>query len=180
MSILIAKLCLWCSTSFQTTFETKSYCDRKCKELAKQSRKWFAKTSGIELLPNQIRRAVKTFYVIQCKNCGESISTTKKNKLYCDYVCADMLSKTRKRQNQVKKFKKASAPNIVARIYYRDKGICGICKEPIDLRLQYPNLLSLSVDHITPVSQGGTNLQSNLQPAHLICNSKRGNKPLDA
>lgn len=32
----------------------------------------------------------------------------------------------------------------------------------------------LTADHITPLEQGGTNELSNLQAAHLSCNSRRG------
>lgn len=172
--------CKWCLVTFQTSNQTKSYCDRRCKETAKKSRKQMKNTTGIEVPSGSVRHWVKTLYIKWCKNCNETISTQKGWQLYCDKTCSDMMKQTIKRQMGVKKFQKNNAPNIVARIYYRDKGLCGICKDPIDLRLQYPNPYSISVDHVLPVSQGGTNLQSNLQPAHLICNTKRGNKPLDS
>ena len=179
MSILIAKLCLWCSTSFETTFETKIYCMRSCKELAKQSRKYLKETTGIDLPTNRIRRRVDTLYIKQCKNCNETITTKKSWQIYCNGICSDMAKETKRRQIGVAKFNKSTAPNIVARIYYRDKGLCGICNKHIDLQLQYPDPNSLSIDHIIPISLGGNNFQANLQPSHLICNTKRGNKPLD-
>ena len=172
--------CKWCSDTFQTIYEEKIYCHRSCKERAKQSRKHLKDTKGITLPSDRIRRGVVTRYIKWCKNCNEIVNTHRHWQLYCDKTCSDMMKQTIKRQMGVKKFVKNNAPNVVARIYFRDKGLCGICKEPIDLRLQYPNAFSISVDHVIPVSQGGTNLQSNLQPAHLICNTKRGNKPLDA
>ena len=178
MTILSQKLCLWCSKEFATAYKTKIFCERRCKELAKQSRKAIKESTGIELPANRIRHRVTTLYVINCKNCNHSITTKKSWQIYCNSFCSDMAKETRARQGGVKKFVKNNAPNITARIYYRDKGLCGICKEPIDLRLQYPDPRCLSIDHIVPVSLGGTNLQSNLQPSHLICNTKRGNKPL--
>jgi 5-methylcytosine-specific restriction endonuclease McrA len=179
MTILSQKLCLWCSKSFDTSYETKVYCHRFCKEKAKQARKYLKETQGIELPEDRIRHWVKTFYIRNCKNCGQHISTSIKNKLYCDKKCSKMLRETIQRQGDIKRLKAKNTPNLRARIYYRDKGICGICKKLIDLRLEYPNPYSMSIDHIVPVSQGGTNNQFNLQPAHLVCNSSRGNKPLD-
>ena len=32
-----------------------------------------------------------------------------------------------------------------------------------------------TLDHVTPVSRGGTNDPANLRPAHRACNSERGN-----
>jgi 5-methylcytosine-specific restriction protein A len=34
-----------------------------------------------------------------------------------------------------------------------------------------------TVDHVIPLSHGGTNDISNLKPAHKRCNSSRGNRP---
>lgn len=178
MTILSQKVCLWCADKFETIYDTKVYCQRSCKERAKQSRVYTRKNQEFDIPLNRVRRLVRTIYITTCKNCAEIIRSGWKNKIYCDNTCARMFRETKKRVLEIKKFDKISAPNIVARIYYRDKGLCGICKEPIDLRLQYPDRQCLSIDHIVPVSLGGTNLQSNLQPSHLICNSKRGNKPL--
>lgn len=55
-------------------------------------------------------------------------------------------------------------------------GSCGICDEPIDRATKYPHPLSPSVDHIVPLSKGGTHEQSNLQWAHLVCNQRKGAK----
>jgi len=179
MSIVTEKLCLWCSTSFKTTYEIKIFCNRRCKEFAKQSRKNVKESTGIELPANRIRYRVITLYIRNCLNCDETLNTKKPHQLYCNQFCSDMSKETKRRQAGVSRFNKSQSPNITARIYYRDKGLCGICKEPIDLRLQYPNPMCLSIDHIIPVSLGGNNFQSNLQPSHLVCNTRRGNKPLN-
>ncbi len=33
-----------------------------------------------------------------------------------------------------------------------------------------------SIDHIIPLSKGGTHIKSNLQIAHILCNRKKGNR----
>ena len=53
----------------------------------------------------------------------------------------------------------------------RDNWICQICFEPIDSSLTYPNQLYRSVDHIIPLSKGGTHVYENVQIAHLRCNT---------
>ncbi len=44
---------------------------------------------------------------------------------------------------------------------------CGICGKPINGLL--------TIDHIIPKAKGGTNAQSNLQPAHFKCNQHKSN-----
>ena len=53
-------------------------------------------------------------------------------------------------------------------------GCCALCDAPLDAALAYPHPLSKSVDHIVPLSKGGSHEQSNLQWAHLVCNNRKG------
>lgn len=38
----------------------------------------------------------------------------------------------------------------------------------------------ISVDHVIPRSKGGTNVETNLQPAHILCNNIRDTMEPDA
>lgn len=58
-------------------------------------------------------------------------------------------------------------------IWKRDKGICQLCKIPIDPSLSGRNPMRKSLDHIIPISRGGIHANINLQLAHQICNVKR-------
>lgn len=49
--------------------------------------------------------------------------------------------------------------------------VCGICLQPI----QHPE--SATVDHIKPLSLGGSNYRDNVQLAHPKCNRRKGNDP---
>lgn len=53
-------------------------------------------------------------------------------------------------------------------------GLCGICAQRMDRTLPRTDPLSKSVDHIVPLSKGGTHEQANLQWAHLVCNIRKG------
>lgn len=54
--------------------------------------------------------------------------------------------------------------------------VCALCGMPIDKSLKYPDPMSISIDHIIPVTLGGKSTLDNLQAAHLVCNKAKGKK----
>ena len=53
---------------------------------------------------------------------------------------------------------------------------CALCGKPIDYTLPAGHPMSFEVDEIIPVSLGGDPLDfDNTQPAHRICNQRKGN-----
>lgn len=59
-------------------------------------------------------------------------------------------------------------------IFDRDEWMCGICGAEILPTLVYPDPMSVSLDHVVPLSRGGFHERSNCQAAHLICNVRKG------
>ena len=57
-------------------------------------------------------------------------------------------------------------------VYQKDGMICGICGKHIDRA-------DFSIDHIIPISKGGGHVFANVHAAHLVCNKRRGTKPLE-
>jgi len=56
-----------------------------------------------------------------------------------------------------------------SQIYERDNGICGICGLFVEQEV-------VTLDHIIPLSLGGSHIATNLQIAHRSCNSSKGIK----
>lgn len=53
---------------------------------------------------------------------------------------------------------------------------CALCGKPIDYSLPPGHPLCYELDEIVPVSLGGDPLDpDNVQPAHRICNQRKGN-----
>ena len=52
-------------------------------------------------------------------------------------------------------------------LWKRDRGKCGICKKSVKYQ-------EMSIDHILPLSRGGTHTNHNCQPAHRGCNLQKG------
>ena len=59
-------------------------------------------------------------------------------------------------------------------VFDRDGWICGICYEPVDPSLRWPHAESVSLDHVIPLSRGGSHTYGNVQCAHARCNTRKG------
>lgn len=68
---------------------------------------------------------------------------------------------------------KLIAPHDKRRIYNRQNGLCAYCG-------QRRNIKYMTVDHIIPLSKGGSNKETNLQCTCKMCNYFKGNSlPLE-
>ena len=61
-------------------------------------------------------------------------------------------------------------------VFERDDWLCGLCGEPVDKDLSWPDPMSASLDHIIPLSRGGAHTLDNVQLAHLVCNIRKNNQ----
>lgn len=62
-------------------------------------------------------------------------------------------------------------------VFERDEWTCGICHTPIDPSLRHPDIMAATLDHIHPISLGGSHTWDNVQAAHAKCNFDKSNKP---
>lgn len=57
-------------------------------------------------------------------------------------------------------------------LFHEQGGVCALCCEPMDeISVLDPQVLQ--VEHLTPVSKGGTNDETNLVLAHRTCNQEK-------
>lgn len=68
-------------------------------------------------------------------------------------------------------------PIINVEVFDRDGWVCQLCMAPVDGTLTYPDPESPSLDHIEPLSRGGSHTLDNVQLAHLFCNLSKGARP---
>ena len=169
-------ICNYCGKSFDSIY-SKKYCSKKCQHEAFKN---YAKE-------NRIKKFISEKKV--CKYCGKEFNTEyKKSRVYCSIECKNKmrnklseLSKG-KRANLIKENGNINNDITLKKLYKRDKGICAICGEKCSYE-DYINEGDIfiagkdypSIDHVIPISKGGTHTWDNIQLAHMYCNTLKGN-----
>ncbi len=79
------------------------------------------------------------------------------------------------RKNQARR---TAGPKVlsVSEIAARDGSRCNLCGKRVDLTLSGMAKWGPTIDHLIPVSHGGTNDADNLALAHRHCNVSRKNR----
>ena len=127
---------------------------------------------------------IKRTRVAVCENCGEEFTTTNATKRYCKPECANRKrnnDKETKRRTRLRQNGTIDWSVTLDRLIKRDKNVCHICggrcnnkDKQIDANgtticgNSYP-----SIDHINPVSNGGTHTWDNIKLAHRGCNTAK-------
>jgi hypothetical protein len=126
--------------------------------------------------PGTLRPVEKT-----CATCSTSLVGKRADAQFCSASCRDASPANAMRYRDKSKLRRAriksgqrGEPVRAEAVLDRDGWMCGLCGESIDGSVRWPDPASPSIDHITPVSRGGSHSMANLQAAHLGCNSRKG------
>lgn len=131
------------------------------------------------------RAAAKRFSMV-CEFCGTEFSSTRAGQRFCSLSCVTSQKNAAKyadheyvptgkgHRGRAHRYGLVYEPVDRARIFERDGWLCGLCHEPVDPALAWPDPFSASLDHVVPMSRGGDHVPSNLQCAHLRCNISKG------
>lgn len=76
----------------------------------------------------------------------------------------------RRASDRERKARQRTARNLILALAHRDGFTCSLCGEPM------PDVSDIEVDHVIPVSKGGSDDPENLKLAHSRCNLKKGNR----
>lgn len=132
--------------------------------------------------------------VSECRICKTEFRPINKN-VCCSEECSHKLIRIQarawyaqarhrpeiKQQNRTNEYKrKALRANAYVEhvdlqvVFKRDKGICWLCGESVDLQLKWPDRGFATLDHVVPLVRGGMHSYSNIRLAHLRCNCRKG------
>lgn len=76
--------------------------------------------------------------------------------------------------------KGAESERIVRQdIYERDGWVCQLCKLPIDRTVSPQHPMAATIDHMMPVSWGGSHTHRNVWTTHRSCNSEKSDRWAD-
>jgi 5-methylcytosine-specific restriction endonuclease McrA len=110
------------------------------------------------------------------KNAHKERERFKKNKTDPDYNAAHNAAK---RAHRGKKSQTKTEPYTIVQVLELYGEHCHICKEAIDLEAPRQSRLGdlwengLHLDHVVPISKGGTDTIDNIRPAHAQCNLRK-------
>lgn len=168
------KKCLICNSLYTARNTNAKIClDKKCK---KKHTAMLAKKYSIE------RKKQKEY---KCVICGMSMSKkyNDKSRAYCSNNCKNIAIKNHRKDAKIKR-KLSIKENFIEsiainKLFDRDRSRCQICNKKLNLKRVVPHPLAATVDHIIPLSCGGTHEYKNVQLACFQCNSLKGNRKVD-
>lgn len=141
-----ARACLQCGLSYEPTREWQKTCCYECGYFYQNSKKPKSQNTG------------------KCVRCSKSLEDKKSHAIYCSKTCKSMDHNFKHRSKT-----RTTSTARRASIYKRDGGRCYLCQKELDAK-------SFHLDHLIPVSRGGSNEPNNLAVACPSCNKSRGNR----
>lgn len=167
--------CIVCGEPFSFAIKPKGRYPRFCSELCRKGRG---------------RRQIEPK---ACETCGETFLPPRlakgntANGRYCSMPCrpqshpieaTDLEAHDRgHNQRHRARLRCAVVDQVDDRdIFSRDGWRCGICGEPVDAAVRWPDVNTVCLSHIVPLSKGGQHVAANLQCAHWLCSSRRGDR----
>lgn len=145
----------------------RTFCSEKCADKVYRIRKR-------ERIIKENTRPVK------CIECGHWFSTHIRNKVCCSNDCRRRLNNRKselykKRRGELIRLNGEVHEDIsLERLIKRDKSICYLCGDKVDVSKDTNDNYYPCIEHLTPIIKGGTHTWDNVKLAHRICNNHKG------
>jgi hypothetical protein len=176
------KTCLTCGNEYRAALSKQRHCYTCRPKRAgnhRSRRKQIAIYTGPPYCPPTPHiHAPGEWTAGQCRVC-ETAFISPHHDVTCSRPCQDEHYRRRRRtQHGRYNAKKRGVyvedvrPHVV---YERDRWKCHLCGKRIGKKYKSPHPRSASIDHIIPISLGGTHEYANVAAAHRICNSTKSN-----
>lgn len=192
--------CDTCGTEYQVARDNKRehhFCSRKCQAAfaSKQAvqalwqRRAQGKSKALAVIPKTPRtprsparpmpNGTCTWKDCTCKTCGTRF-ISKQFHNCCSIECSQEFKREYKRNaKHVRRARQRKAHVALVRrgeIYKRDNYRCQLCGKKLKMDAEVPHPNAPTLDHIIPLSKGGTHEPTNVQAAHFLCNATKGNR----
>ncbi len=109
----------------------------------------------------------------RCEVCERQFEPTNcgRDPRCCSRECKTIIRQHYQDIRRFTSFLDAGGRRLRFKVFARDGWVCQLCGEPTDRKVKWPHPMYPTIDHIIPVSKGGTHEESNLQCAHAQCNA---------
>lgn len=172
------RTCEHCGTAWTAKFAGARWCSDRCRvDSAKpipsteidirRSRPWWMRRTWIIASPP------RRWHAGQCRRCSMWFVFDQPANAYCSERCSRADARDRRRARK----KDAYVEHVYRqRVFERDKWTCQLCKLKVNRRAVVPHPQAPVIDHVIPLASGGTHEPANVQCAHFICNSIKGDR----
>lgn len=111
----------------------------------------------------------------RCEVCERQFEPTNcgRDPTCCSLKCKNIIRQHYQDIRRFTSFLDADGRRLRFKVFDRDRWVCLLCGEPTDRKVKWPHPMYPTIDHIIPVSKGGTHEESNLQCAHARCNIRK-------
>lgn len=155
--------CKMCGSPIGIRTMQSKFCSRDC------SRDWRQAWS-----PKGKPRASKIWFT-SCTSCSQPFTARVPNAIRCK-ECRRAYNEARLTRKYHERRAVGKMTMTVQALARRDGPVCWICTMGVDMSLSGSAPMGPTIDHLLPISKGGTNDKGNLALAHRSCNMRRGNR----
>lgn len=165
-----SKTCVMCSSGFQAKAINQNICSEKCRVQrdTRRSRE------------NYYRQHPKGLKQIICSWCNKPVIVPSSftQKIVSHPQCKEERLRKRQRRKAVGRrgYRAALRSLSIEQLGDRDNWTCHICEQSVNPLLPCNDKQGATVDHVMPLSRGGSDELDNLKLAHWICNVRKSNK----
>lgn len=128
---------------------------------------------------SQLREGVNK-QMKKCSYCHNLFESIKNNQKFCSKGCEHVYKKSQIAKFQfLQRSEKLNGGGLLSSglidvefvdlgiVYQKQYGFCAFCRQ------KFESFLNVSVDHITPITKGGSHTYKNIQLVHRECNSSK-------
>ena len=190
------KDCEWCGTSYVTTRADGRFCSLLCRDgwrafdagsnvcdipvKNRAHQKWRDPASLLPAVrvPLRIREKpvfIRRWVAGRCVECKTPfiVDDYSGAASFCSYRCAKRVGRRRRRALRMGSIIERYT---LAEIAERDGFRCGLCGNRVNMRLPVPHPKAATIDHVVPLSISRDDTRANVQLAHFLCNSIKGDR----
>ena len=179
-----ACVCKECGTDWSATRSDAKYCSPACQAAAMYGDLHAARAhqqavirrekaaSRLRVAASGTRGAV-VFTAGHCGSCGDYFVGRHAQMRWCSVECKRRQNTARRRARERDAFVADVSPH---KIFERDHWECQLCGGSTDRAKAVPHPQAPVLDHVLPLARGGTHEPANVQCAHFVCNSVKGDR----